>query len=414
MNKPTWTPITIRLGDVTPWQHNPRMSTKAQAVRLINSEKKFGQPQPFSVSPTENGKVELYDGHQRYSAWLTVYGEDHTVAAMQSSRHLTHEERQEFVITMHAGAVGSWDWQVVSGWDAPKVTGWGMDKDTLKGWNNDALNLKEMLKAQEPETADAPAQVDRAAELLEKWQVVTGDLWQIGEHRLICGDCTDAAIVARVMGGERAVLMLTDPPYGVDYGELVRGRENQKQGGWDDIQNDALSDDDLYNLLLASLHGAGAQTGFVFHPPGERRWLFWNAVKENGWKVSQEIVWVKNAMVFGRADYQWRHEPCLYIKKDGARKKQEDRTQTTVWEVKKPTNSIHPTQKPTELFEIAVRNHTESGDIVYEPFSGSGTTLVACQNLGRRGRGIEISPAYVAVALERMSQAFPSLDIKRI
>src|SRR5688572_11075406 len=121
MSKPTWTPITVRLGDIIPWTHNPRMSTRAQALRLIDSEKKFGQPQPFSVSPTDAGKVELYDGHQRYSAWLTVYGEDHKVAASQCSRHLSEEERNSFVITMHAGAVGWWDWQTLSAWNSAEL-----------------------------------------------------------------------------------------------------------------------------------------------------------------------------------------------------------------------------------------------------------------------------------------------------
>jgi DNA modification methylase len=264
------------------------------------------------------------------------------------------------------------------------------------------------------ETADAEPQIDRAAELQVKWQTEAGQLWQLGKHRLLIGDCTVRENVERLMGGERAVLMVTDPPYGVDYGELVRGRENQKKGDWEDIKNDALSDEDLQKLLTSSLHGAGANVGFVFHPAGERRWLFWSAVKENGWTVSQEIVWVKNAMVFGRADYQWRHEPCLYLKKDGARKKQEDRTQTTVWEIDKPHNSIHPTQKPFELFEIPIRNHTESGELVYEPFAGSGTTIIAAQNLSRRCFAMEISPNYCAVILERFATAFPDEEIRLI
>jgi len=157
----------------------------------------------------------------------------------------------------------------------------------------------------------------------------------------------------------------------------------------------------LQILLTLSLHGAGANVGFVFHPAGERRWLFWSAVKENGWTVSQEIVWVKNAMVSGRADYQWRHEPCLYLKKDGARKKQEDRTQTTVWEVKKPTNSIHPTQKPVELPERAVNNSSKQGDEILDLFGGSGSTLIACEKIGRNARLMELDPKYVDVIINR-------------
>ena len=264
----------------------------------------------------------------------------------------------------------------------------------------------------EPEMADAEPQIDRAAELNKKWKVQAGDLWRVGEHRLLCGDSTKREDVARVMGGEKAVLMTTDPPYGVDYGELVRSRKNQKAGGWTDIRGDALSDDEMRSMLTCSLDGAGALVAFVWHPPGARRFLFWEALEANGWRVAQEIVWVKNALVFGRADYQWRHEPCLYAKRDGA-PSQSDRTQTTVWECNKPTDSQHPTQKPVELFTRPIKNHTTSGAIVYDPFLGSGTTMVACENLHRKCRGIEISPDYCAVILERMATAFPALAIER-
>ena len=286
-------------------------------------------------------------------------------------------------------------------WDAEQVLAdlnAGVDLSAL--WKQDELD--ELLADLQPKTTegDTEAEIDRAEELRQKWGVEPGQLWQLGEHRLICGDCTDAAVVARVMGGEKAALLLTDPPYGVDYGELVRSRENQKKAGWNDIQNDALDDTQLYNLLVGALSGQGALCGFVWHPAGARRWLFWKAAEENGWRIAQEIVWVKNALVFGRADYQWRHEPCLYLKREGA-PRQDDRTQTTVWEVNKPTDSMHPTQKPVDLFMIPIRNHTDMGGIVYEPFSGSGTTLIACENLGRRCRAVEIAPGYVAVALER-------------
>ena len=403
--KPTWKPQRVKLGQIQAWEGNPRMSTKAQAQRIIASERKFGQPVPFLLAPEVDGRFLLYDGHQRLAAWFTVYGADYEMDAMVSDRALTEAEHKELIITLHTGATGSWNWDALSSWSAGDLQEWGMNGDALKGWNNDANNLKELLNADNTEPVDAEPQIDRAAELAEKWQTESGQLWKLGEHRLLIGDCTVRENVERLMGGERAVLMVTDPPYGVDYGELVRGRENQKKEGWDDIKNDALSDEDLQNLLTLSLHGAGANVGFVFHPPGERRWLFWSAVKENGWTVSQEIVWVKNAMVFGRADYQWRHEPCLYIKKDGARKKQEDRTQTTVWEIDKPHNSIHPTQKPVELFEIAIRNHTENNELIYEPFAGSGTTIIAAHNLNRRCYAMEISEKYGAVILERFCTA---------
>jgi DNA modification methylase len=227
-----------------------------------------------------------------------------------------------------------------------------------------------------------------------------GDLWILGEHRIVCGDCADPAVVTRLMAGRTAALMTTDPPYGVDYASLVESRENQKAGGWDDIHNDALDDDALLSLLTAALGGAGATTAFVWHPAGARRFLFWQALETNGWRIAQEIVWVKNALVFGRADYQWRHEPCLYAKKAGA-PAQGDRTQTTVWEESKTTHAEHPTQKPVGLYERPIKNHTQRGDLVYDPFLGSGTALVAAEGLGRICYGVELEPRYCDVVIRR-------------
>jgi hypothetical protein len=157
--------------------------------------------------------------------------------------------------------------------------------DVKQWFNQDELDaLLDGLVEKEP-MQPAEAQTDKAAELQKLWNTQPGQLWALGRHRLIVGDCTDKATVERLMQGEKAVLMLTDPPYGVDYGELVRSRSNQKKEGWNDIQNDALSDDDLYELLKSSLHGCGATVGFVWHPAGARRWLFWKAVEENGGRV---------------------------------------------------------------------------------------------------------------------------------
>lgn len=153
MNKPVWTPIKIKLGDIIGWEHNPRLSNKAQAQRLIESEKRWGQPMAFAVSPLKDGKVFLYDGHQRYSAWLTVYGEDYEVDARQSDIFLTEDERLEFVVTMHAGATGSWDWQKLSSFPAPKLIEMGFDEGLKKQYDFDALNLRSMLTAELDEAA---------------------------------------------------------------------------------------------------------------------------------------------------------------------------------------------------------------------------------------------------------------------
>ena len=172
MSDLVWTPVKIRLGQIQPWTNNPRMSTKAQAQRLIKSERRLGQIQTLAVGPMVDGMFPLYDGHQRVSAWLTVKTPDYEVMALQSNRPLTEDERREVAVLLHT-ATGSWDWNALSGWSAADLREWGMDDDTLKGWNNDASNLKELLNAEQAESADAEPQIDRAAELLEKWKVQT-------------------------------------------------------------------------------------------------------------------------------------------------------------------------------------------------------------------------------------------------
>jgi len=142
--KPTWSNVTVKLGDLKPWANNPKFSTKAQAKRLLASFEKFGQVQTVAVSPT----MQVLDGHQRLSALLTIHGEDYSIDARQSNRELTDEERRELVVTLHAGAVGSWDWNSLSGWNAPELIEWGLDGEALKEWNNDANNLKEMLRSE--------------------------------------------------------------------------------------------------------------------------------------------------------------------------------------------------------------------------------------------------------------------------
>ncbi len=192
----TWTNTTATLGQLKPWALNPRLSTKAQAKRLLKSWEDLGQFQTIAVSP----EWDVYDGHQRLSALLTVHGPEHRVDVRQSDRKLTDGEHRELIMMAHVGAVGSWDWEKLKTWDAPELHEWGMDADALKAWQTDAAALATMLESDKPAPVeDVEPQVDRAEELRVKWGVEAGQLWQLGDHRLICGDCTDRAVVERVM-----------------------------------------------------------------------------------------------------------------------------------------------------------------------------------------------------------------------
>lgn len=411
-----WANVTVKLGDLKPWSANPKFSTKAQAQRIIDSFKKFDQVQTIAISP----ELDVYDGHQRLSALLTIHGADYQIDARQSNRLLTEAERRELVITLHTGAVGSYDWQALSGWEAKELKGWGMDGDTLKAWNNDANNLKELLNADEPETVDAEPQIDRAAELLEKWQVKTGDLWQIGEHRLLCGDSTKREDVERLFLEKRASLTWTDPPYGVNYGDKMDAT-NPMGYRVRSIENDDLPAAELEVFIRSALKNAaefsvkGAAI-YVACPAGTPLPALISSFTGSGFDFRWGLVWLKDQIVLSRADYHFKHENILYgWNGDGAHYFTDDRTQSSVFEYPRPKKSEeHPTMKPVALVQNMIRNSSVRGDIVYDAFGGSGTTMLASENEGRVCYMCELSPAFASVVLERMSTAFPALEIRRL
>jgi len=237
----------------------------------------------------------------------------------------------------------------------------------------------------------------------------TGDLWVLGEHRLLCGDSTEAGDVAGLMAGKKAKIVFTDPPYGVDVQERdlqqaeVRGRRKDGKG----VANDNLSGDALRQFLDDAFAAAldVSVPGACWHvcaPPsvGYRHPL--NALAEIG-VARHGLVWVKDRFVMGRCDYHYRHENIIYGGAPGGpHRPVPTRDQDSVWEVARPGKSPeHPTMKPLELLAKAFGNSSEPGDVAYEPFSGSGTTIIACEQLGRKARAIEIEPLYVDVGVRR-------------
>jgi DNA modification methylase len=257
--------------------------------------------------------------------------------------------------------------------------------------------------------ADAEPQIDRAAELNKKWQVKAGDLWRIGEHRLLCGDSTKREDVERVMGGEKAQLMVTDPPYGVEYDPTWRADAgvNKNQAKMGKVQNDDVAD------WTPSWKLFEGDVVYVYHA-GRMASTVQASLECAGFVIRAQIVWAKDRMALSRGDYHWQHEPVWYAVRDGKPAlRTDDRTQTTLWTIpaRDDAGHGHGTQKPLECMAKPIRNHTL--DIIYDPFLGSGTTMVACENLKRKCRGIEISPDYCAVILERMQAAFPEIKIER-
>ena len=305
----------------------------------------------------------------------------------------------------------------------------GMDKDKLKALlataqpktDNAKAVLEKLAKdngiAGETSVADAEAQVDKADELREKWGTATGQLWTIpskngkGEHRLLCGDSTNAEDVARVMDGEKAQLVVTDPPYGVDYGDK-NAFLNSTDGG-NRIETAIVGDygtkADIQETWksafknMSDVMGAGAAVYCFMPQGGDQMMMMMMMMTGAGIEPRHEIIWLKNNHVLGRSDYQYKHEPILYAWKEGGHKFYGG-FQTSIIECDRPQKSgLHPTTKPVELICKLIVNSSLQTEYVYEPFNGSGTTLVACESTGRFGRGIEIDPRYVAVTLQRLA-----------
>ena len=228
-----------------------------------------------------------------------------------------------------------------------------------------------------------------------------GDAWLLGKHRLICGDCIDPLVVDRALGGVRPHLMVTDPPYGVAYDPAWRNRAglgNTKRTG--KVENDHRAD---WREAWALSPGAVA---YVWHGALHAATVA-ESLEACEFKIRAQIIWAKDRLVLGRGDYHWQHEPCWYAVKGNGRWGG-DRKQTTLWQVPtrgQDTETIHGTQKPVACMRRPMENNSHPGDSVYEPFSGSGTTVIAGEIIGRRVHAIEVSPAYVDVAVQRW-QAF--------
>lgn len=237
-----------------------------------------------------------------------------------------------------------------------------------------------------------------------------GDLWMLGDHRLLCGDSTKPEDVERLMAGAKADLMLTDPPYNVALGmnetpEEAKARNRRTDGKI--VANDSMSDADFREFLVSCFScGFGCMkpgaSFYIWHADSEG-FNFRGAIRDCGEKVRQCLIWAKDVLVMGRQDYQWQHEPCLYGWKDGAAHGwYSDRKQTTLLRFDRPSrNQEHPTMKPVGLFAYLMGNSTAPQGLAYDPFLGSGTTLIAAEQLGRKCYGMEISPAYCDVIVKR-------------
>ena len=242
----------------------------------------------------------------------------------------------------------------------------------------------------------------------------TGDIWTLGRHRLICGDSTLPETFAALMGGKQANLILTDPPYGVDY---VGKSEQVHKDNTAKIKNDKFASDEVfYEFIFAAMknmeaHLASDGAAYIFHAD-TKGMLMRTAFDNVGFKLAGTCIWVKNVFVMGRSDYHWGHEPCLYgWKKAGKHIWYGDRKQSTVWNCDKPARSEkHPTMKPIPLLAIPINNSTQTNGIVLEPFGGSGSTLICCEKLGRICYAVELDEKFVDVIVNRYIETAGNSD----
>lgn len=262
------------------------------------------------------------------------------------------------------------------------------------GFDDD--DLAKMLPTEAP--AEGLTDPDEVPEDVET-RCKPGDLWILGEHRLLCGDSTNVQHVERLMNGERAALVLTDPPYNVDYGHVKHPKFKVRE-----IANDNMSTSDFRTFcqgFAASIAAFADGCIYVFGPPGpDGRVMF--TVLDEAFHCSTTIVWNKDRFVLGRGKYHNKYEPCWFGWHGSGARFTDDRTLTNVWDVPRPAASdLHPTMKPVELFECAMRHASRSGDTVLDLFGGSGTTMIASEQLGRKSRLMELDPKYCDVILAR-------------
>jgi len=374
-----------------PYARNAKRHDAAQVSKLAGSIREFGFNNPVLIDK-DNGIVA---GHGRVMAAQKL--ELKTVPCIRLG-HLTDTQRRAYILADNRLA------EVNSGWDEEllkleiKDIDWGELKEiSIDDFEFGEIEFGEEGKEETQSDADAEPQIDKADELRAKWGVEPGQLWELGEHRLLCGDSTKKEDVERVMGGEKADCGFSDPPYGISY----------KSGTWSDKRKNTLKELQNDNLQGASLHDflqgfykqqKAVTTGDLYICCEWKSYPAFHAALTPLDKLTNVIVWDKRFQTQALNTFAFTHEFILFFGNNGGPYRD-----TNVWQCDREFSDFHATPKPVKLVAKAI-DHS-NGKVVTDFFSGSGTTIIACEQLGRKCRAIEISPAYVAVALQRWADA---------
>jgi site-specific DNA-methyltransferase (adenine-specific) len=359
---------------IKPYSKNAKKHPKKQIEQVANSIKEFGMNQPIVVD--KQGVIIV--GHGRYEA-LQLLGWEVKPEWIKVV-DLTEEQANAYRLADNKLNESEWDMSLV----IEELKGLSPEMLNLTGFDTDLII--------EPDEKD-----DEVPEPPEEPKSKLGDLYELGGHRVLCGDSTDLEAISALTGDIKVDMVFIDPPYNVDY----EGSNGLK------IENDNKSNEDFYQFLLEAYSSCALSMKlgaaiYVCHADLEGL-NFRKAFVDAGFELRSCIIWNKNAMVMGRADYQWKHEPILYgWRAGGTHVWHGDRKQTTVWDMQKPSkNGEHPTMKPIELIEKALFNSSKQGDIVMDIFLGSGSTLIASEKTGRICYGMELDPKYTDVIVQR-------------
>ncbi|MGR3220200.1 MAG: site-specific DNA-methyltransferase [Candidatus Anammoxibacter sp.] len=388
-------PIKIEIIEtkkLIPHARNSRTHSEQQIKQIAGSIKEFGFTNPVLIDK-DNGIIA---GHGRVMAAELLSMVELPCVRLE---HLTETQKRAYIIADNKLALNAgWDDEMLA-LELQEIIDDGFDADLI-GFSQDELD--ELLNTVEDGLTDE----DAVPELPEDPVSKLGDIYILGNHRLMCGDSTDAGTVALLMDGGKADLLHTDPPYNVDYSNANRPKASKKDLG--KIKNDKMDGEKFYEFLLAALSCAyeflkDNATCYIWHASAEQI-NFTKAFIDSGFKYTQQIIW-KKPMLLGRGRYQWAHEPCLLGVK-GSPFFTDDRTKTTVWDFGgyDKSKNVHPTQKPVFIPEEAINNSSKIGSNVLDLFGGSGSTLIACEKTGRNCYMMELDPKYCDVIIQRWEE----------
>ena len=378
----------VDINRLIPYARNARTHSKEQILQLRSSLREFGFVNPIICDREYN----IIAGHGRV---LAAKAEGMAEIPCVFVEHLTDAQKKAYILADNRLALNAgWDDELLA-LEFADLKELGFDTE-LTGF--DASEIEKLFASENSDIQDDS--FDLTAALEEAAFVLPGDVWTLGRHRLICGDATDADTVRKLMDGRKANLVLTDPPYNVAF-ESASGLK---------IKNDSMKADQFYDFLYAAFHNLannleGGGSAYIFHADTEGE-NFRRAFREAGFHLSGSCIWVKDSFVMGRSPYQWQHEPILYgWLKTGTHKWYAGRSEATIWNFAKPKrNSDHPTSKPLDLLAYPIKNSSQPNGIVLDTFGGSGSTLIACEQVDRICCMLELDEKYASVILRRYAE----------